>query len=129
MSLSETLRCCIECSADISSKQLRAIFCSGQCKSKYHQRGRVKTKEDIRRDNLRKYGVTPEQVSSMAEEQEQRCLICKKETVVLCVDHCHQTGVVRGLLCHACNLGIGIFQDDPQKLRDAADYIESSKEK
>ncbi len=66
--------------------------------------------------------------------QEGKCLICRmKETckfkgVVrrLSVDHCHESGRVRGLLCMNCNIAIGKMRDDPNLLREAAMYLESS---
>ena len=56
------------------------------------------------------YGITQEQYDLMLEKQQGNCAICKrppKPNAVLCVDHCHGTGKIRGLLCHSCNTSIG----------------------
>lgn len=42
----------------------------------------------------------------------------------LCIDHNHQTGVIRGLLCNGCNTAAGLAQDHPEVLRGLADYLE-----
>jgi hypothetical protein len=54
------------------------------------------------------------------------CAICKTPPKrLLSVDHDHDTGAVRGLLCSTCNSGLGHFKDDPLRMRSAAEYIES----
>ncbi len=55
------------------------------------------------------------------------CEICgeRNESRLLAVDHCHETGVNRGVLCDRCNLALGNMRDNPGLLRRAADYIES----
>jgi hypothetical protein len=63
--------------------------------------------------------------------QVKNCQICGvslsdagyKHKHTLCIDHCHKTGVFRGLLCSRCNQGIGVFLDNPITLRAAADYL------
>jgi Mor family transcriptional regulator len=75
------------------------------------------------------YGVTPEQYAVMVEQHRGVCAICHtfvptKSHPTLCVDHDHVTGAVRGLLCPACNISIGRMNDDPSRLRAAADYID-----
>ena len=63
-----------------------------------------------------KYGVCKEDLG------EQKCLICGSSER-LHIDHCHTTGVVRGLLCHYCNIGVGMFKDNPELLIKAVSYI------
>lgn len=78
---------------------------------------------------LKKYGITLDDYDRMAETQGHLCLLCgRKETTSnktrLCVDHCHKTGKVRGLLCSNCNRVLGLMGDNPELLRLAADYLE-----
>lgn len=72
-----------------------------------------------------KYGLTEEVYSAMLEAQGGRCAICPS-TTKLSVDHCHDTGKVRGILCHTCNVGLGMFHNSPRKLRAAARYLSRS---
>lgn len=69
----------------------------------------------------------------MFDEQDGKCAICRRESSgllygkprVLSVDHSHKPdGKVRGLLCHKCNMAIGLLQDNPELLRAAATYLE-----
>ena len=76
-----------------------------------------------------KFGLTTAAVNSMLSGQDHSCASCgtafdytKKKA--FCVDHCHSSGVVRGILCPPCNLGLGHFHDSPDKLRAAAHYLE-----
>jgi hypothetical protein len=50
------------------------------------------------------------------------CVICGHEGG-LCVDHCHKTHKIRGMLCQRCNKGLGLFKDDPELLEFAATYV------
>ena len=82
-------------------------------------------------DRLTRYGLTPEMFEEMRQSQSDRCAICKQpETDTyrgalrkLAVDHCHTTGEIRGLLCGNCNKGLGLFKDDPVRLRKAVEYL------
>lgn len=82
-------------------------------------------REWARKATLQKHGLTEEKCASMRKNQKGRCLICnlKKKLVI---DHCHCTGIVRGLLCVFCNIGLGSFRDSPTALRNAAAYLEKS---
>jgi hypothetical protein len=77
------------------------------------------------------YGITMDDYDRMLEEQDFRCAVCRtpepggaRHMVRWVVDHDHATGKVRALLCHSCNFGLGKFRDDPELLRQAADYVE-----
>ncbi|WP_406168959.1 endonuclease VII domain-containing protein [Streptomyces sp. NBC_00996] len=81
----------------------------------------------IRERVLAGYGMDAEQYAALFQAQGGVCAICKRPEVTgrsMPVDHCHETGEVRGLLCTSCNLGLGRFADDPVRLRAAADYLE-----
>jgi hypothetical protein len=82
-----------------------------------------------RKDNLKfRYGITEEDYNLMLENQNNCCAICKKESdIKLSVDHCHQSGAVRGLLCKKCNLGLGYFKDDTTTIKEAIKYLNKSK--
>lgn len=86
----------------------------------------------------RKYGITAEQLDAMIAKQNRRCGICDAEFVMgagndnprqMHVDHCHTTGVVRGLLCRDCNLGLGRFKDSPRSLARAIRYLAGDAER
>lgn len=80
-----------------------------------------------RRHKLKKYGLSEAQYASMARASGNRCRICADDFTGtgknLCVDHDHGSGLVRGLLCHHCNAGLGGFGEDVETLRAAARYL------
>jgi hypothetical protein len=102
-------------------------------KHKEHQRQKSKdwyhTNKDRYRDGamLRKYGITLEQFNSLREGQNYCCAICgaheSENAQGLVIDHCHEAGNVRKLLCTPCNVGLGMFKDNPELLIKAADYL------
>lgn len=79
-----------------------------------------------------RYGISVEQYEDMLKEQDNSCKICGKhedeELHSLAVDHCHDTGKVRSLLCMSCNTGLGLFKDNKELLIKAQDYLEKHKE-
>jgi hypothetical protein len=92
-------------------------------------------KEDNRRKdwerNLRRnYNMSPDDFNKMWKAQDGKCAVCQVEMLprgrksdAACVDHNHATGEVRGLLCRACNHGIGNLKDSPEVLTAAAKYL------
>lgn len=79
-----------------------------------------------RQDHLkRNYNLTEAQRDAMVASQMGICVICLKAPAVH-VDHCHETGRVRGVLCFNCNSAIGKLGDDPDTTRRAAAYLEGN---
>ena len=76
---------------------------------------------------MRKYGITIEKYEILLAEQNGCCAICLAVTGSdgkrLAVDHNHETGEVRGLLCDNCNTGLGMFKDNPSLLAKAINYL------
>jgi len=78
------------------------------------------------------YGVGILHVRGLLEEQNGVCAICKTTGFKMLsghysglnLDHCHSTGKVRGLLCHNCNRGLGLFKDSADCLKEAIRYLE-----
>lgn len=77
---------------------------------------------------LKQFGITEDDYEHMFEKQMGLCAICHKpDNIRLAVDHDHDTGKVRGLLCKRCNMGIGLLNDDPDIVTSAALYLKGNK--
>jgi hypothetical protein len=85
----------------------------------------------IRTDAARKirrakrYGLTAEEYDGLLVLQNEVCAICSCVLSDPHIDHSHSNGKVRGLLCHACNAGLGLFKDDTGILKQAILYLNS----
>ncbi len=78
----------------------------------------------------RKFGIGISEFEQMFEAQGRVCAICgsadsKHKNAKFCVDHDHETGLIRGLLCKTCNWMLGQSGDNPDVLRKGADYLEA----
>ena len=83
---------------------------------------------------LNKYGITLEEKRQMIIDQNCKCKICPKplskdDLSKSHVDHCHETGYIRGVLCSNCNRGIGHLQHDVQILVSATQYLVQSEQR
>jgi hypothetical protein len=104
--------------------------CSAENSKQYYLRNKEKAKESHRKwvnENKEKvaftkaksaYGITKEEYDSLKKV----CVICGSKDN-LRIDHSHQTGRIRGMLCDSCNKGLGFFKDNPALLERASDYI------
>lgn len=124
-------RICGTCGADITHKRRGSNYCSTKCAQRARVAdGRITPELRRKRRLLADYGITVEQYEYLLTKQDSGCAVCGHDGStsrggVLHVDHCHNKGHVRGLLCDLCNRAIGLFRDDPALLRRAADYLEA----
>jgi hypothetical protein len=100
-----------------------------ECKKENVREYKRNNKGYHRRSMLMKtYGLSLERFNEMLEEQGHCCAICKADNPgdehSFRVDHNHDTGEVRGLLCNACNLTLGNAKEDATRLRACADYLD-----
>ena len=72
---------------------------------------------------FRQYEMTPADYQAMFDNQGGLCAICSGDMGVGNVDHDHATGVVRELLCHKCNIGLGMLRDDSRIISAALEYL------
>lgn len=102
-------------------------------RNEWMRQRRITHQDEIRRWNresyLRnKFGLEPEDYQRLLAAQDGRCAICRTDRPGgakkhFPVDHCHETGAVRGLLCDRCNRALGLFGDDVEILLKAAEYL------
>ena len=112
---------CKWCSKGFAPQGPSHSYCSDDCKSHAHSD----------KYYLRAYGISLQELFAMMEKQKWKCAICNtfgfkmldNHISGLNCDHDHKTGRVRGLLCHNCNRGLGLFQDNPDYLQSAIEYL------
>jgi hypothetical protein len=107
-----------------------------KCRVAYNKAYRKNNKEKFlaieRKSKLKKaYGITPEQYDQLLEIQNEKCAICASKkpggrTKMFFIDHCHDNGNIRGLLCMRCNTGLGLFLDNPKFLLNAISYLKEN---
>jgi hypothetical protein len=91
------------------------------------KRHKEKTRLNQRAYTAKKFGLLPQDLALMYEEQDYQCAICgvteEEHGKYFAIDHCHSTGKVRGLLCMSCNTGLGNFRDRSDLLMLAIQYL------
>lgn len=112
--------------------------CNNKKSKKYRLEHPEKFKKALKNSAIKRmYGITPEDKERMLKNQGYKCAICgeelflfgdlKNKLKVANVDHNHDTGEVRGLLCNKCNRGLGYFRDNPEYLLSAISYLKKNK--
>ncbi len=94
-----------------------------ECRLKYIHTDKYKERQR-NYDLYRKYKIYEEDYQKLLKLQNNKCAICDKIVVGrLYVDHCHETGNIRGLLCQTCNSGLGLLGDKTENLIRALNYL------
>ena len=110
---------CPTCKDDFEPTAPSQFYCGKKCRGKNSYYQRV-------------YGITEAEYEAMKKAQKNKCMICFSEgfaignnghTEKLVVDHDHETGQVRHLLCHNCNRALGLLQDSVELVESAASYL------
>ena len=124
-------RQCLECKREYSrllmTKKRKEDPEHNEKQRAWRKANKEKMSAYYRRDLLeKKFSMTLDDYDKMMHEQNSVCAICSKSCVSgrrLAVDHCHATGLIRGLLCANCNRALGLFKDMPERLIKAAAYL------
>lgn len=125
----ETLKVCSRCSKAKPLNEFWNQSSKSDGKHPYCKKCLVKYQKPNNRNRTvrSRYGISNEQFSEMFKRQNGRCAICKKKSIKqLCVDHDHNTGIVRGLLCHKCNIGLGWLDWSNDYLDEISVYLGSN---
>ncbi len=88
---------------------------------------------NVCRNSIQRYGISGPQRRQMLREQDDKCKICNSDIhfdgtsrqYAACIDHCHSTGKVRGILCGNCNTWVGFVENRKINLDDLKEYLKS----
>ena len=109
----------------------RPHLSKGLCKNCYWKQWRDKNKEAQVKFLLKyRYDLTPEKYEEMFNAQGGRCALCRevyKRSRRICVDHNHDTGAIRGLLCDSCNKNVGVYEKWSEKIERYLDEYDEPK--
>lgn len=119
-------QCCVQCAKE-NRRGKRLV----EGRNRYAKHREKVLKSAYRSKLKKRYGITPEQYEALLAAQNGQCAICGSKPkdgsngkrLRLCLDHSHENGMVRGLLCNACNAGLGHFADNPDNLAAAIRYL------
>ena len=100
-----------------------------ECKLQINNNWRKNNPEEMKQSQRRTkrklaYGILPHEYDQLLIDQDNKCAICKNNIgYEAAVDHDHNTGEIRGLLCSSCNKGLGFFKDNIKFLQNAILYL------
>lgn len=119
LKLLSSTRQCRECGRDYSPTSGGQRYCSSKCYDVNKRRQSAKW------ETSRRLRIPSALRLELIAEQDGKCAICGRQEELLCVDHCHATRTIRGMLCGRCNRAIGLLDDDSALLQRAIMYLEA----
>ncbi len=117
---------CVKSYAKSYNKNLKESGEKSKRRKKYNENNPKYQRRSSIRTFARKLWIEPDSLLEYVESHNGKCDICDRsesEVGTLHIDHCHNSGHVRGLLCSACNLSLGKFEDDIDRLQQAIKYL------
>jgi 5-methylcytosine-specific restriction endonuclease McrA len=121
---------CPQCKTEFTLKfpSQRRVYCSNECFRLHKTRDNSARRKVYRKAT--QIPMTPQELKEvkqrMLDKQDYVCAICPTSVdMSSCLDHCHESGAPRGVLCITCNTGLGMFKDNVEALRKAALYLET----
>lgn len=103
------------------------------CQKEMGRKWRINNAEKVREANRRyalthklknKYNLTENEYRLAVDKAAGKCQICRMERKLF-IDHCHETGKFRGLICSQCNSALGMMEDSIDRLRAAQEYLQA----
>lgn len=124
---------CIGCGKRFISRNSLNKYCTVKCgTTNYHLDWYDKNKDIIKDKYLkRNFNISLGDLNEILKKQDYKCRICKESFGLMNpknihVDHCHEKGNVRGVLCFHCNTGLGHFKDRIEILNEAKEYLKDA---
>lgn len=134
---------CLKCKAELPLEKFAPVGLHKQkrgydswcrlCRNENQRTWRRNHAEQVARSRRRvrikeEYDLLENDYLNMLQKQNNKCLICKNDFIARPnIDHDHKTNQVRGLLCSACNVGLGMFKDNVEFLLSAINYLNGVK--
>lgn len=112
---------CLNCNVSCDVHEYYTNKCN-DCNRLYARSKNYQDESYNEKRRAKRYGLTVESMNELLAIG--KCEVCGRSDVKFCIDHDHETGKVRGLLCDYCNKALGMAQDSPEILRKLARYLD-----
>lgn len=120
---------CEGCGKTFVAQRSDKRFCARNCKDRLRNRYKTNAGKHKWAHIKRLYGLTEASWNALFDLQGRACASCgDDDSPKWCVDHCHETGAIRGILCNQCNVALGMLRDNAARVAQLLIYIEQTSE-